>query len=113
MLLVAATSTGTSSETATATYQLSVGTAVSQYGYGWGTYQWGKEAWGTARSTSNVTIDGRNWSFDNFGEDLLATVNNVSHLLNPNIQITNEDFILASSIFKNHGQYVTFRDLIN
>ena len=72
----AATSTGTSSATATATYQLSVGTAVSQYGYGWGTYQWGKEAWGTARSTSNVTIDGRNWSFDNFGEDLLATVNN-------------------------------------
>ena len=72
----AATSTGTSSETATATYQISVGTAVSQYGYGWGTWQWGKEAWGTARSTSNVTIDGRNWSFDNFGEDLLATVNN-------------------------------------
>ena len=72
----AATSTGTSTATATATYQISVGTAVSQYGYGWGTYEWGKEAWGTARSTSNVTIEGRNWSFDNFGEDLLATVNN-------------------------------------
>ena len=72
----AATSTGASAATATATYQISVGTAVSQYGYGWGTYEWGKEAWGTARSTSNVTIEGRNWSFDNFGEDLLATVNN-------------------------------------
>ncbi len=72
----AATSTGTSTATATATYQISVGTAVSQYGYGWGTYEWGKEAWGTARSVSNVTIEGRNWSFDNFGEDLLATVNN-------------------------------------
>ena len=71
-----ATSTGASAETATATYQISVGTAVSQYGYGWGTWQWGKETWGTARSTSNVTIEGRNWSFDNFGEDLLATVNN-------------------------------------
>ena len=53
-----------------------VPTAVSQYGYGWGTYEWGKEAWGTPRSTSNVTIEGRDWSFDNFGEDLLATVNN-------------------------------------
>ena len=73
-----ATSTGASAATATATYQISVGTAVSQYGYGWGTWQWGKEAWGTARSTSNVTIEGRNWSFDNFGEDLLATVNNGS-----------------------------------
>jgi hypothetical protein len=72
----AATSTGASAATATATYQISVGTAVSQYGYGWGTYEWGKEAWGTPRSTSNVTIEGRNWSFDNFGEDLLATVNN-------------------------------------
>ena len=72
----AATSTGASAATATATYQISVGTAVSQYGYGWGTYEWGKEAWGEPRSTSNVTIEGRNWSFDNFGEDLLATVNN-------------------------------------
>ena len=71
-----ATSTGASAATATATYQISVGTAVSQYGYGWGTYEWGKEAWGEPRSTSNVTIEGRNWSFDNFGEDLLATVNN-------------------------------------
>ena len=59
-----------------ATYQIKVGTAVSQYGYGWGTYQWGKEAWGTPRSSSNVTIEGRNWSFDNFGEDLIATVLN-------------------------------------
>jgi hypothetical protein len=71
-----ATSTGASAATATATYQISVGTAVSQYGYGWGTYQWGKEEWGTPRSTSNVTIEGRNWSFDTFGEDLLATVSN-------------------------------------
>jgi len=59
-----------------ATYQIKVGTAVSQYGYGWGTFQWGKEAWGTPRSSSNVTIEGRNWSFDNFGEDLIATVLN-------------------------------------
>jgi hypothetical protein len=71
-----ATSTGASAATATATYQISVGTAVSQYGYGWGTWQWGKEEWGTPRSTSNVTIEGRNWSFDTFGEDLLATVSN-------------------------------------
>ena len=32
------------------------------------------EAWNEPRLTSNVTIDGRNWSIDNFGEDLLATV---------------------------------------
>jgi hypothetical protein len=71
-----ADATGNGGGSVTATYQIGVGTAVSQYGYGWGTYQWGKEAWGTARSSSNVTIEGRNWSFDNFGEDLLATVNN-------------------------------------
>jgi len=74
--LTLASATGSVGGNVTAVYQIAVGTAVSQYGYGWGTYQWGKEAWGTPRSSSNVTIEGRNWSFDNFGEDLLATVNN-------------------------------------
>ena len=63
--------------TVTAAYQISVGIAASAYGYGWGTGQWNVgtgEAWNEPRLTSNVTIDGRNWSIDNFGEDLLATV---------------------------------------
>ena len=57
-----------------AKYQISVGVASSTYGYGWGTDAWNVDAWNTPRSTSTVTLDARNWSFDNFGEDLIATV---------------------------------------
>jgi len=55
-------------------YQISVGTDASVYGYGWGVGTWNNGTWNTPRSTSTVTLDGRNWSFDNFGEDLIATV---------------------------------------
>jgi len=55
-------------------YQISVGPDASVYGYGWGIGTWNTLTWNTPRSTSTVTLDGRNWSFDNFGEDLIATV---------------------------------------
>jgi len=56
------------------TYQISIGPEASVYGYGWGIGTWNTGTWNTPRSTSTVTLDGRNWSFDNFGEDLIATV---------------------------------------
>ena len=58
----------------TATYQINTGPATSTYGYGWGILTWGLSTWGTARASSDVTITARNWSLDNFGEDLIATV---------------------------------------
>ena len=51
-----------------------VGPTFQTAGYGWGTYQWNVEAWGTARTVSNVILDPGNWSLDNFGEVLVATV---------------------------------------
>jgi hypothetical protein len=57
-----------------AKYQINVGPATSTYGLGWGTDTWGSSTWGTASSSSDVVIVGRNWSLDNFGEDLIATV---------------------------------------
>ena len=57
-----------------AKYQINVGPSTSTYGYGWGTLTWGESTWDTARSSSNVVVAGRNWSLDNFGEDLIATV---------------------------------------
>ena len=59
-----------------AKYQINVGPSTSTYGYGWGTLTWGESTWDTARSSSNVVVAGRNWSLDNFGEDLIATVLN-------------------------------------
>ena len=57
-----------------AKYQINVGPATSTYGLGWGTDTWSSGTWGTASSASDVVIAGRNWSLDNFGEDLIATV---------------------------------------
>jgi hypothetical protein len=72
--------TGTTSGngTADASFDIGVGPAFSTFGYGWGTSTWNTETWGTARSTSSVTLDGRDWSLDNFGELLIATVLNGS-----------------------------------
>ena len=57
-----------------AKYQINVGPATSTYGLGWGTDTWGSSTWGSASSASDVVLVGRNWSLDNFGEDLIATV---------------------------------------
>jgi len=59
----------------TFTYQLTNGTATSSYGLGWGTGTWGTGTWGTARSGSTLVLDATYWSFDTFGEDLLAIRN--------------------------------------
>jgi hypothetical protein len=68
-------STGTvTTGTATAVFDIAIAPAFSTFGYGWGTSTWNTETWGTARSTSSVTLDGRDWSLDNFGELLIATV---------------------------------------
>ena len=59
-----------------AKYQITVGPSTSTYGYGWGTLTWNLSTWNTPRSSSSVVVDARNWSLDNFGEDLIATVLN-------------------------------------
>jgi len=53
-----------------------VGPTFQTKGYGWGTYLWSDSTWGTERGTSNVTLDPGNWSLDNFGEVLVATIFN-------------------------------------
>jgi hypothetical protein len=53
-----------------------VGPTFQTLGYGWGTYLWGDSTWGTERATSNVTLDPGNWSLDNYGEVLVATIFN-------------------------------------
>ena len=59
-----------------AKYQLPVGAARSSYGFGWGTGTWGTttgaDGWGEARQGSNLILEATSWSFDTFGEDLLA-----------------------------------------
>ena len=57
-------------------YQIGIGPEFSVPAFGWGTGTWGASTWTTPRSSSNVTLEARNWSLDNFGENLIATVLN-------------------------------------
>jgi len=57
-------------------YQINVGPSLSTSAFGWGTDTWGSGTWGTPSSTSNVTLEARQWSLDNFGQKLIAVVLN-------------------------------------
>ena len=71
-----ASGNSTASGSATCTPYYYIGPLVSALGYGWGTGLWGDGSWGTPRTTSNASIDGADWSLDNFGENLIATIKN-------------------------------------
>tara|TARA_R100001509_G_scaffold157124_1_gene120989 strand:- start:705 stop:2666 length:1962 start_codon:yes stop_codon:yes gene_type:complete len=66
----------TAAGAATVNPYVEVGPTTQTTGYGWSTSTWGASTWGTARATSNVILDPGNWSLDNFGEVLVATVFN-------------------------------------
>ena len=59
---------------ATVNPYVEVGPTFQTFGYGWSTSTWGASTWGTERSTSDVILDPGNWSLDNFGEVLVATI---------------------------------------
>jgi hypothetical protein len=78
-MLVTETGTGvTGGGSLTTTPYVTVGPLISTFGYGWGAGTWGLSTWGTARTNSNTDIDAGNWSLDNFGELLIATIKNGS-----------------------------------
>jgi hypothetical protein len=69
---VAATSTATAAGTADAAYQITVGSDVSYFDFGWGTGTWGLSTWGTPRPASAaLALNSSVWQFDNFGEKLI------------------------------------------
>jgi hypothetical protein len=73
----AATSTATAAGTADAAYQLSVGSDVNYFDYGWGVGTWGTGTWGTPRTSGvGVALYSRVWQFDTFGEKLIMQLVN-------------------------------------
>lgn len=52
-------------------YQISVGSDISFFDYGWGVGTWGLGGWGTARPVGQGLIS-RVWQLDSFGEDLIC-----------------------------------------
>ena len=57
---------------------VNIGPIAQTYGYGWGTAIWGSYGggvgWGQASTSASVILSPGNWSFDNFGEILVATI---------------------------------------
>jgi hypothetical protein len=53
-----------------------IGPLNQTYGYGWGTSTWSRLTWGSASASSNVVLDPANWSLDNWGQILIATIHN-------------------------------------
>lgn len=66
----------TAAGAATVNPYVEIGPTIQTVGYGWGTSTWGASTWGTERATSDVTLTPGNWSLDNFGEVLVATIFN-------------------------------------
>ncbi len=56
-------------------YEINPGLDVAVTGTGWGAGPWSRGTWGSGASISAVN-QLRLWSFDNFGQDLIATVRN-------------------------------------
>ena len=53
-----------------------VGPTFETIGFGWGTDTWGSSTWGTASAVADVTLEPGQWSLDNFGQQLIATIRN-------------------------------------
>ena len=85
--------------TATIAYQLAIGTEIAIQNYGWGTGAWGTGTWNTPRTTVTA-LEARLWSLDNFGENLIACVNNgMVYEWPPNI--SNRAAVIANAPTKN------------
>jgi len=69
-----ATSTVTNSANCDIEYQLNIGPTTQTFGYGWSAGTYSESTWNTPRTTSEVTLDMRQWSLNNWGEDLILTV---------------------------------------
>ena len=64
----------TAAGAATVNPYVEVGPVFQTLGYGWSTSTWGASTWGTERATSSVILDPGNWSLDNYGQVLVATI---------------------------------------
>ena len=71
-------SAGSTSGTGSATINpyVLVGPTFETIGFGWGTDTWGSGTWGTASAIADVTLEPGQWSLDNFGQILVATIRN-------------------------------------
>jgi hypothetical protein len=67
----------TAAGSATTTPYEVIGPTIQTQGFGWGTGTWsGSQNWGEASTTDTTTLEPGNWSLDNYGQILIATIRN-------------------------------------
>lgn len=69
-----ASDTGDGGAAVIGTYQINVGLDTSIFGTGWGTGGWSRGTWGSGTTTTIPGAQLRIWSQDNFGEDLVMSI---------------------------------------
>jgi hypothetical protein len=90
-----------------------VGPVNQTYGYGWGTSTWGTVGWGEASSSPTVVLSPANWSFDNFGQILIATIKNgKTYSWNPSVggALNTRASVIAGAPTKSVCSIVSDRD---
>jgi len=90
-----------------------VGPVNQTYGYGWGTSTYGTVAWGEASTSPTVVLSPANWSFDNFGQILIATIKDgKTYSWNPSTggALTNRATVIAGAPTKSVCSIVSDRD---
>ena len=84
-------------------YQISIGTDVNYFDFGWGVGPWGGGTWGTPRAPgTGIALYSRIWQFDNYGEDVVCQlVNGTPYYWELSLGTSTRAVVLAGAPSKN------------
>jgi hypothetical protein len=84
-------------------YQISIGSDVNYFDFGWGVGPWGGGSWGTPRAPgTGIALYSRVWQFDNYGEDVVCQlVNGVPYYWELSLGTSTRAVVLAGAPGKN------------
>lgn len=104
--------TGNGGASVVGAYQISTGSDVSYFDFGFGTGTWGIGTWGTPRSEVEVeTLQSRAWHFDNFGQILLIQlVDGELYQWNPSYGVDQRATVVAGAPTANSFMLVSSPD---
>jgi hypothetical protein len=84
-------------------YQITIGTDVNYFDFGWGVGPWGGGTWGTPRAPgTGIALYSRIWQFDNYGEDVVCQlVNGTPYYWELSLGTSTRAVVLAGAPGKN------------
>ena len=84
-------------------YQISIGSDVNYFDFGWGVGPWGGGSWGTPRAPgTGIALFSRVWQFDNYGEDVVCQlVNGTPYYWELSLGTSTRAVVLAGAPSKN------------